>query len=662
MPKNQIPRSMDGFALGKKSKETRGRRELRGFKKNGGEEGKITVRNETKTVGPKKKKEAKPDLKIQDKKTKPKKKEPKLPEKDKKADPKKKSKRRKWYIIGLLAVGVLAIVGSLVYVFFIRGSNFTGDNINIRIDGPSQVTSGDQVKYTIRISNQEKVNLENLALDLIYPDGFTFESATPATDSFGNSRFELGNLAAGEETAVEINGKMIGEADESKRLTAVLEYQPKNLSQTFNREESITTDISMFPVDLDVAFPSKVFAGGEVEFTIDLVNKSVDDVSDLQLQIDYPTGFDFKSSTPSPSQYKNVWQIAGLDSREREEIKVKGVLAGDDGDRKEFKIELGMIDDKSNFFVQKDKTAEVSLVAPSVELAQSVDDKTEDVEVNPGDTLEYKIHYKNTGKADLTNVIVETTISKKVIDEGSIEVLDGNYEDSKVTWDKNSIDRLEKVEPDQEGDLIFRVKISDPININDLNDKDLAVAAKTTLRTEDSEEVMAETTTLSAKIGTKITLKIEPHYYDFDGEQIGDGPLPPKVGETTKYRVYVLVSNSTSDVGDGRITINLPTGAAWTGQTETSIGHLTFDSGQIIWDIGSIKAHTGTLIPRIEASFEIGITPISSQVGQFVTLIDKGEFVGKDSFLNKTIDEKAENITTDLQDDEKAKGKGKVQP
>ena len=580
-----------------------------------------------------------------------------------KEKPKKKmSAKKKWIIVGVVVLAVAAIATGIYFFLQQRAASFTGDNITLDLSGPKSVTSGGSVTYQVKIVNQEKANLEEMELRMIYPEGFSFESADPSTDSFGHSQFVIGELKSGEEREVKIRGKIVGEAKEIKKITAVLEYKPKNLNSKYNREAALTTTISSFPVAVQATYPDKVFTGGEAEISLLLTNKASQPATDLQLEVVYPSGFEYKDAAPAPARYKNIWQIAELGGKGEQEIKITGVFSGNDNDKKEFQIKLGMLDDKTNFFVQDEQKIAITLTAPNVELSQKMNDQTDDLQALPGDTLEYKVHYKNSGQADLTNVAVETEISKVAIDEKSVEALEGKYENGKVRWDKNTFSKLAKVEPGAEGDLIFRVRVADPLVVVDLNDKDITLDTKSVLKTEDNASPLAETTTMQVKIGTKVTFGVEPHYYDWDGNQVGDGPLPPKVGKTTKFRIYVLISNTTSDVENATVTIDLPQGVAWTGNSKTSIGHMTFDSGRIKWDIGSIKAHSGTLISRVEASFDLGITPTAGQIGQYVPLVEVAIFAGKDGFTGRDIKEIINVVDSNLEKDEKAKGKGKVEP
>ena len=58
-------------------------------------------------------------------------------------------------------------------------------------------------------------------------------------------------------------------------------------------------------------------------------------------------------------------------------------------------------------------------------------------------------------------------------------------------------------------------------------------------------------------VATEVAMQNSIRYYTEEGDQLGRGPLPPQVGETTKYWVFVQITNTTNTAIIS--TINIPT-------------------------------------------------------------------------------------------------------
>ena len=79
------------------------------------------------------------------------------------------NKLLKWLV--LLAL-LLAIVSFLSFWF---GSlSFSEAGVKLEIEGPNQVTVGDEVVYKLKYSNTTKLDLDNMRFKFTYPEGSVF--------------------------------------------------------------------------------------------------------------------------------------------------------------------------------------------------------------------------------------------------------------------------------------------------------------------------------------------------------------------------------------------------------------------------------------------------------------------------------------------------------
>ncbi len=91
--------------------------------------------------------------------------------------------------------------------------------VGVSIAAPQEINSGREVSFKINYVSNSSDAIRNLALNVIYPDGFTFKNASPRP-SEGQSRWILGDLAAGASGAVTISGIFEGEDSSQKNISA----------------------------------------------------------------------------------------------------------------------------------------------------------------------------------------------------------------------------------------------------------------------------------------------------------------------------------------------------------------------------------------------------------------------------------------------------------
>jgi len=88
-------------------------------------------------------------------------------------------------------------------------------------DLPRQLVSDQSFNFSLRYLNQAEVSFENLRIKIDYPSGFTFQTAEP--QPLEDDRiWSLGDLMAGEQGKIFIQGTIQGEERESKSFQAQL--------------------------------------------------------------------------------------------------------------------------------------------------------------------------------------------------------------------------------------------------------------------------------------------------------------------------------------------------------------------------------------------------------------------------------------------------------
>jgi len=583
----------------------------------------------------------------------------------------KKAKRGRKKLYLKIIVILLFIFGAAVAGFFVFYGNqkFKEGDVVLDISGPEEISSGDEVVYQVNYSNQGKAFLGNLEITATYPEGFTFKKSVPAPDNNYNQYWKIGNLSPGKNGKLEITGKLVGEVGSVKDLTIKLSYKPSNFNSLFETEKTFSTRITDSIVDLRIESSKKAIPNREISFKIKYKNNSEEALEKIKIIATYPEDYEFITSTPETYEKNNTWQIERLEPGAEGEIEVRGKFQGTAGDMRELKVELGLIDESGEFIAQVENSSLILLVEPELFLELKINGKSENISADPGETLTYYLSYENNSDIELRNVSLSLEIDSDQIDWSSLDdEAGGRLEDKIITWTKDQIDGLDSLKPGDSGEIILKLKINKDINLTSSEDKNLKIdnvfsASSDSLSELGGGSMTIESETVTVKINSRVTLNCEGRYYSEEREKLGEGPLPPQVGETTTYRIFWYLSNTTNDLSEVEVKSSLPEDIYWTGKNiSSSTGDLSFDpiTREITWKISRLPAGTGRVYSQLSASFEVSTTPTEEDLGLVKVLCDKTTLSATDDFTSTLLSASCDSITSDLKDDIYAQGKGIV--
>jgi len=143
---------------------------------------------------------------------------------------------------------------------------------------------------------------------------------------------------------------------------------------------------------------------------------------------------------------------------------------------------------------------------------------------------------------------------------------------------------------------------------------------------------------------TNLILSSKIAYYTTEGEQLGVGPWPPVVGETSLIRVMIEVYPTSHRVSNLYFKANLPVGIRWTGNFAVETGEaMVYDETKdlISWSIGSIGDRE-----KVSASFELELTPNEENLGQKMELLKNLSLVGFDLVTSNSVSGFSSNLYT----------------
>lgn len=589
-----------------------------------------------------------------------------------KLERKKLSKKRLiLYLLAVLLV-MFALASMAGFFIFNRGQGASGDSIQLTISAPKTIASGEEIELEITYLNQDRVTIKDADLTILYPEGFYFTRSEPAAQNEADTFWKFSELASGAGGKVKIYGQVIGEIDATKTFLVSMSYTPANFSSVFEQKAAHSLEITSSIVDLSLITPLRIVSGQETEIKIQITNNSELPLANLKVLATYPEGFDLKDADPEPLEDNQTWLVDELSKKKEKIITLNGVFQGNPGDVKEILVRLGLILENGEFRLQREKSALVFLVKPELNLQLTVNGSNQELVIDLGDTLEYEINYKNASEVELKNIVLKAEFISpaEILDFSKVtDPQNGKIEEKTITWGTEEIPAFSSLVPQAAGSFSFSITTNSTISPQKETDRNFSLDSfikVSSLEIEDTVgnfEKMSESNQIKISINSKANLEAEGRYYSEEFEKLGSGPLPPEVGKTTTYRIFWYVSNLYNDIEDIEVTTTLPKDVFWTGRASSSTGNtLTFDpeTRLVTWKINRLTANTGQLFPIAESSFEVSITPTTQQEGKLMVLANESELKARDSFTNHDIKIDDRLITTDLENDVAAQGRGTV--
>ncbi len=288
------------------------------------------------------------------------------------------------------------------------------------------------------------------------------------------------------------------------------------------------------------------------------------------------------------------------------------------------------------------------------------------VVINPGEDLEYTILYQNSGAGDLYDVAVKINLEGAPIDLLQFSSGQGTLRGGAIVWTKDQISDFTKLPPGAKGELNFRVstnQIAEParvLNFGSFLKSWWEISYK--LESDFGEAKKFQSAAREDKFNSDLVLGNVARYYTEEGDQLGLGPLPPKVGEKTTYWIFWSINNNLNDLSDASASAILPANVFWTGKMSVALGELTYNSArrQINWKVGDVSRYTGEEWPKLGVAFEVALTPTSEQIGSEPALLEQIKIFGEDKFTGKFLEREGTGLTTNLIYDSVAGKKGRV--
>lgn len=583
----------------------------------------------------------------------------------------KQARHKRTWMFAAITFAILTALAAAGY-FMLNGSagKFGEEKVLVEMQGPPSAPSGQAVEYRLTFTNDQTVALGQVEVNLRYPEGFAFERAEPAPNNSEGTRFSLPDIAGHGVGILNIRGSLVGEVGDHKELMAVLTYEPESFKAQFAKTVSVVTEIVASVLTLNVTAPPQLPIDQPLSLLVSYRNSSANKLGGLVLRLTAPSGFELEVPTLEVfGKSGSAWKLADLEPRAEGKAELKGrftdaALAG----AQELRLAVGF-GVGEDFAVQEEKVVNINLVKSHLTLQLTANDVSLKSAVELGQEVAYELSFVNEGDLPFTDVTLAAQLDTKFLDFSSLRddafgSADGTS--GVITWTKDNLPLLASLLPGTRGSIRFRLNTVPTVPLGTA--APLQFNAKVTARGSQLIEgtvqpVTAESNVVLTKINTQFLLGVEGRYFTDELVKLGSGPLPPKVGETTTYVIFWQLGNTLNEADNIEVTTTLPQDVTWTGQSTVTAGQrLTYNPNtrEVRWQLNRLPAGAGTTFPKPEATFEVAVTPQGSDADKILVLTKTTTGTARDSFSEADIIATGKFVTTELDDDLAAQGKGIV--
>lgn len=560
---------------------------------------------------------------------------------------------------------VLAVLSGLAWAgFFLyhRGTFQTAKALEISIEGPDRLKGGEEVAYTVKYKNESQSPIAGLHISLHIPPTFKVEQTDPPVTE-GRQEWNVGAVDINEEGTLQVKGRFLSTIPSRETLQALAVYKPANFSSEFEQIETMQVNIPSSIIQISLTGEEQAVVGEPVTYTVSATNDYHAPSPPARVSLELPEGFSITASDPAfPEPGMAAWPLETLAANETRTFHITGLFSSGESRDIDLKATASFVTD--NIFVfQASSQITTAVIAGNLGVTLVVDGKSTDQSSTLGESLLTSITYENQGAEPLSNLSLTLKLEgadgkKAPVDRTKIDAAGGVLSGDTITWTATERPEFATLAPGATGVIDVVLPLAESIS-EDQSDQ-ATFTATGSITAIGAAQVDKSVSALAIRVALLSDLLVTTHarYFDASGAPIGSGSLPPKINETTTYRIEWDLGNTLHPLSNTTVSTTLPKDIHWTEQVGVDQGTITFDeiTRVIRWHIDKLPAQT----TAAHAWFDLSTVPSEAQIGTFLRLTNATSIEAKDDEVNDRITGSLEGLTSELVGDAYAGGKGVV--
>ncbi|MCR4260952.1 MAG: hypothetical protein NUV96_01260 [Candidatus Colwellbacteria bacterium] len=547
------------------------------------------------------------------------------------------------------------VVFSLVALLLIGGYfyfNSSNGGVSVEINLPQEnIYPGDILDIDVVLVNSSQAALQNVRLTLNFPERIRLLDNKDRVNEVRELDEEVqpGSLIKETYKVVVLPG---GEG-EAYTLEAKANYSTESFSNDFERSKSKKVDIRTDGFEMMMVAPEKVSAGERFDVAVgyklpDGSGESLDKFLELE-------GPSFKVLGANAEQVsENRWLLeTGNDKKIIASVAIETKPSDTFFLKAKVIVEFGGED-----YLVSEKQSELLFTGSSLALSVDLEDPKEFV--SPGETLNYRVSYKNNTDVELKDALLKATLVGEMFDFGSIQT-SGTVDSLShvITWNSSRFGELRDLVKGEEGSFNISIKVKPNFPMNNVGDKNFTLQVNGSI---ESPTVIQGTNTdrtsnfanSEVSVSGKVSVDARAYFRDANSGILNEGPFPPKVGQPTEYTIHWTISNAGTDVNEVTVRAHLEDGVSFTGEIKgvnDTLPTLDVPNNEVVWSVGGLSATQGILDNRPEVIFQVSLTPGIGLIGQFAPLLGITSISARDTFTDVSLLGTDTALTTALPDD-----------
>ncbi len=539
--------------------------------------------------------------------------------------------------IFLIAAAVAAF-GVALYFFLWRPDPTALVDLTLSLE-EGRHRSGETIVLTVSYANRGELALNDAMLIFDLPPGFVISGGAEAEQIKRNHSLELGAIGPGEQKEISVRGRLWLTPKTEEKARVILTYRPAG-EATENKTAVLLFNLPESILESRLEIPSPALANAPLPFTYTLKNLSSETVDGISVASNIP----FR---PSPDQpLKNISLAAGAEQT----IAGSFMIPPRDDD---LLLRLNAAVSANNHLVnQTVAERNIKLFAPMISVRAEI--LNDDPWLEAGQIVPVRIAWKNSGPSQIDDARLRLSFAPA----GSVDVAATAEQnglragEEEIYIDKNIHPALKTVLPSQSGEIILDVVFPPRLSLGGTENARWSVTPALEAETSVVGQPLKQTgESASRPLSTELFLRASARYYADEGDQLGRGPLPPRIGETTKYWIFIQIINTSNKVSGARFHTTLPPAVNFTSRQSVTIGPpLRYEeTGRLIsWEHNELPANSQTRL-----YFEVAATPMPEQVGKILPLTNALYLSAVDGWTGKQFNLMEAGLTNALPPEDK---------
>ncbi|MFA5061860.1 MAG: hypothetical protein WC526_01815 [Patescibacteria group bacterium] len=536
--------------------------------------------------------------------------------------------------LALLGLAIIILAGGIFFFFWKPGIT---DLIDLSISlGNNRIKSGEYVHLTVDYANKSKYKLENISLGLRLPNGFTVDRTKTPESTFSKTSIftAITTLDPGAKGQVEIFGWLWSVPNQEERITAYLAYEPHGLNRT---EQKVSVYAARLPESIitgKLEMATTTFPNTPTQFTYTITNTGSETVNNISLINNWLTNIiaakDQNFSLPAGG-YK---VISGT------------LTTPNQGGNYSLEITPQIL--INNYQIAQKIVKQTSNnISPNIE--SSVSFVSTPAYAEPGQVIPLAIRWNNKSNFKLDNLQMKLTANQTKVVDWAKTARENHATAAKdgLILDTKTRTNFSNGNPGSNDSFTINLYLLPTFAVT--GEKiylELIPTMEAGLAKISTQKFTQEGSRARLPLASEVRLASEARYYTPEGDQLGRGSLPPQVKKTTKYWVFIKISNTSNQINNAKLITSLANGVTLTGKQSVTLGSdIIYDSAsrKISWSNDAIPANS-----QVGIYFEVAVTPTAAQLGQNINLTNSMQFGATDDFVNKTFNLSTAGVTNIL--------------